>query len=159
MKIILLLIFPSGTNFHVLPRQIHQPPARISRVVKPLFFVIRATTLAMAAQPINFASVCDDPSPFKRGAQQSYDSISCESSYQVEQYVHQKENITLAIQMYERDDLPRGLGPVWFVDCKVVDRVILGKLPAGTAVWAEVRITLYYATTCIYLAFRVLLCR
>lgn len=52
-------------------------------------------------------------------------------------YAHQKENIALSIRLYETREIPKGFGPIWMLNGRILEDA-LNSIAKGDAVWAEV---------------------
>jgi hypothetical protein len=109
----------------------------------------------MMATPPIFSPMCTQPFTFDVAARvRRLRELLLDKSYE-----HQKENILLAIQMYETGQLPKkeGMLRTWFVNGKVVDYPF--RLTEGMTVWVEVgHISLIHAIAFTYLFFRVSPC-
>jgi hypothetical protein len=53
-------------------------------------------------------------------------------------YARQRDNIKLAIKLYESDDLPLRQGHAWFLNGKLSGNRLPAERPDGSAVWVEV---------------------
>jgi hypothetical protein len=66
-------------------------------------------------------------------------------------YNHQRENILLAIRMYESGELPkRGTQQTWFLNGQVLGR-LPNSLVEGSAVWAEVCLASWFCSVALFI--------
>jgi hypothetical protein len=96
----------------------------------------------MSKEPIKFSPACTG---FDRDAFIATRIRQLRESLEDETFAHQKDNITLAIKLYESGDLPpREGGSAWFLNGKFCGKRLPAEYPDRSVVLAEVCFTSLY---------------
>jgi hypothetical protein len=125
-----------------LPRKIVIPKtaATMTVALTSRYSMLDPPQTTMSKEPIKFSPPCTEE--FDREAFVATRVCQLRKSLQDETYAGQKDNITLAIKLYESNDLPlREGGPAWFLNGKFYAKRLPAEIPDGSFVWAEVCFT------------------
>ena len=105
----------------------------------------------MSKEPIKFAPVCIG---FDRDAFIATRIRQLRDSLEDETYAHQRDNIKLAIKLYESGDLPPNSGSAWFLNGKFCGNRLPAEYPDGSVVLAEVCLLPFTLYRLAYTTFR-----